>query len=860
MCKVRIVNRMAYSAYPKYSGSQSSNSNSSTPNPSTAAGTGSGGTFISDPYGNLIKVGAGSGTAVGGRDTTRSGGGGGGSKTATSPISGEKVTKQQAEQEQRQIEIGIKQEQRRRASQKLGVITRVTTDPNTGEVTYHSIKGEKYTFPSETQVTYTGREKFGGVQTRETIVFVEEKGEVKAYAPEQFERRYIAEAETRAEETFKKIPKEPIYYTGRIPERGTEVLKYEQLTQEQKEILMPEPPLMMEGLGVRKVKETRYEDTLSEYARSRYLQYKSIGEAQLENKAAQRFLRRIASPVIGVGKVLYAPNWMKDTKPKIDIGQEKYLKTERGLIYDPDVQVVAVAGATAFALSLTPAVVAATVGIGATAYTGTKAFVSRRTPESLADFVLTMPAGMMGTRRIAAKFNKPKITAELGTKVYTAREDVGQVSKMRAAYEIMIGEKKYVVQVPKAIEYGGDITKSVQHTRGAYEFYSKDYRAIQTTTGLTVRRGDITSSIDTYKMFVVNSFARGMKVDALFGRSRTVTEPYVFDELMRYRQITHTELLKVRHPKLYGIDISKQPILTRTKLAGQLTIRPKDVMFDYFKKPRGKSSVQVGFIKETLKVDNIVVSEAKLRSIYGKQARKFVNQIVKGQQYRFTVPKVQTNLGVSDTIGKMFSSKRAGLISETELEIQQPSITAKVRVGAEQFAKQIYQREFKPFSYITPTDFSKASKNMLLDFQTDERTFYPVTNTSLMVSQTSRIRQRVGLRMGLLLSLDMGQRYISRIRLSTRQAQAQQQTLISLIGAEPYTPTPPKQPPIPPGIPPQFPPPITFPGIERKRKMRQLQAFRLRMRYQPSLVPIAQKLVGKRPKILTGLRIRPVVI
>jgi len=83
--------------------------------------------------------------------------------------------------------------------------------------------------------------------------------------------------------------------------------------------------------------------------------------------------------------------------------------------------------------------------------------------------------------------------------------------------------------------------------------------------------------------------------------------------------------------------------------------------------------------------------------------------------------------------------------------------------------------------------------------------------------------------------------------------QLQDVVLISRQKYDWITPTPP-----PPRRPP---PPIWFPpfGFELFEKPKKGKKGIKRLRYQPSLVAVAKKLYGRRPRILTGLFVRPII-
>jgi len=283
-------------------------------------------------------------------------GGRGGTPAITkSPFTGKLLTQKELKQEEQLYKSAIQREQRIKARGKIGVITRRTIDPTTGEITYHGIKGQRYTFPSETRLTYTGVERHGGIPTRETTVYIKEGEKIKAYSEKAIAERYKKEATKRYLETIGKQPRDIKYYTGRIPERETKVLRYEELTPQQRtQLLYSSIPTALYykelGLGkydTRSFRGTdislhrdydRYRDSLSSKEKAFYERYEAIGRAELETGAAKRYFRTVASPFIGASKLLYAPTWDKRLKPKIDIGQEKLFKPSEHPLMDVDIQ------------------------------------------------------------------------------------------------------------------------------------------------------------------------------------------------------------------------------------------------------------------------------------------------------------------------------------------------------------------------------------------------------------------------------------------------------------------------------------------------------------------------------------------
>lgn len=176
-----------------------------------------------------------------------------------SPTERAKAVAEQERKQQETLKTEVKKAQRQVAQRKLGVVTRREVSPE-GEVTYYGIRGQKYTFPSETQVAFTGRERFGGIPTEERPTRLrdlaaerqaEKVGEqiyTSLMARTDQPLYYINPAMTRP---YPGAEPRPIYG---VPGRETIRKRPSELTREEQLGLIPDFPIYP---GVEKVSEIR---------------------------------------------------------------------------------------------------------------------------------------------------------------------------------------------------------------------------------------------------------------------------------------------------------------------------------------------------------------------------------------------------------------------------------------------------------------------------------------------------------------------------------------------------------------------------------------------------------------------------
>lgn len=119
------------------------------------------------------------------------------------PSSQEQV---KAPETEAQKEKALEDIKKKKASSKVGPITRITTNPVTGEKTYQGPKG-KYTFPKE-GLSYSGADKFGGTPSQEQSfipsqgnLYIREKGITKPVAQSGLNKRLEKERAFRLQET-----------------------------------------------------------------------------------------------------------------------------------------------------------------------------------------------------------------------------------------------------------------------------------------------------------------------------------------------------------------------------------------------------------------------------------------------------------------------------------------------------------------------------------------------------------------------------------------------------------------------------------------------------------------------------------
>ena len=306
----------------------------------------------------------------------------------------------------------VQRAQAEKALRKYGKVTKITEDKKKGTVSYHGPGGRKITYPKsgtsfappKNEVRPTTREEFVRSITQKQIT-----GELFR---KQYERTKSIPFEKLAPSQKAIVrSREQVYVTGgRIPERGVEVKRYFELDRDERGTIIPRPTTQQylireleKDLNKQKLKgvvdgpgntrsasknnvlvysdngNLRGKDTSKEQALTR--RYRAIGTQEASPKDFFVELGKIAAtPVKGVGKVLYMPNYT-GRKPIIDVGQHKVLSS-KSLIKDPDVQTAAVVGG----LLALPPVLAAVAGTTIAAPVVVQSLKSP-SPEGLANLV-----------------------------------------------------------------------------------------------------------------------------------------------------------------------------------------------------------------------------------------------------------------------------------------------------------------------------------------------------------------------------------------------------------------------------------------------------------------------------------------
>jgi hypothetical protein len=107
---------------------------------------------------------------------------------------------------QRETERNIRNQQADIATRKLGQIRNVVTDTARGERTFIGMGGLRYTFPIN-DTSFSGRNKFGGIQSRESQILVRANNKIRAYTPSSYDTMQQNEYNRRINETWNRINK-----------------------------------------------------------------------------------------------------------------------------------------------------------------------------------------------------------------------------------------------------------------------------------------------------------------------------------------------------------------------------------------------------------------------------------------------------------------------------------------------------------------------------------------------------------------------------------------------------------------------------------------------------------------------------
>ena len=277
-------------------------------------------------------------------------------------------------------------------------------------------------------------------------------------------------------------------------------------------------------------------------------------------------------------------------------------------------------------------------------------------------------------------------------------------------------------------------------------------------------------------------------------------------------------------------------------------------------------TVDVGMIKERAKIDDVTISQAKVRVAGGRLASQFVRRFsdLRRVEPQFIAPR-PTDLS-------------AGQSAFRTEAILGGKMIASARRGALEFAKSVARTQARPT--IKPvlfapmaTSFSQAKVRVMIGRTTLQKqatrqaqrqalsgrvftttSFRMKTKAIPASKQLSKTLQVLRTRLGLLTPTLT--KTITRQKVGIRTLQ--RQDVFSLFAFEPFRPYLPRPPKF---LPPRTPKGIVFPFLNAEifgEPRRKGKVWKPKFRYTPSLVASSERIFGRRPKMITGLEVRPI--
>lgn len=409
----------------------------------------------------------------------------------------------------------------------------------------------------------------------------------------------------------KKRKRGHLYSVGKIPEKGSTLKTYDQLTKGERGSLLYKEPGYKLGTGkpeeYYKFKYPAYGlGKLSPQEKAYYERRMAAGAANLESGAAKEFVKGMGryTGITGLGKILYSRKLKKPyakmdiqagaytlvkpkpKKPIIDIGQSKIFATDKPLISDPDVQVTLGYVGAGVAFSMLPAWVGGSAAIAGGAYGVTEA-ITKPSPTSLASGLISAGIFAGGAKGLTRVFKKPKIVSETAQKYVTKTMPEGKrVTALKAVYDVKVGSTKYKIEMPRGFETGKMVSSKLEVSKGYYSYIerAKGFTAQQVSYGFTLQKGKgITLGRDYFKMVVPRGkVAKGKKVDILWGKTYGKTREIAqVKGMKRYATGTYSELIGKRTTKIVtkkrvSPEEYKDYLVGKGKIAYKESFYPKE--------------------------------------------------------------------------------------------------------------------------------------------------------------------------------------------------------------------------------------------------------------------------------------------
>jgi len=292
---------------------------------------------------------------------------------------------------------------------------------------------------------------------------------------------------------------------------------------------------------------------------------------------------------------------------------------------------------------------------------------------------------------------KAKITSTQGQKIAVTQNNAGQKTLVQAKFKINVGKKTYNVD-SVGQEFAINLNKNVQSTVGGFKFQAGKVKAIQTNKGIRVRGSDTVASVTNYKQVTI--------LKEIAGKPSKVSYSYG-------QKITRSDLI-----------IQDQGLNTYSSIAVGTTSKAKIVPFsklrNVFKKSKIENTkfdaLEVGRVKEVMKVDKVTYSQAALKEVRGKPA---ANVLKKYKTDYKTYPASKKGLEVFRETGgktgtKVKQATMGGSVTET---------IGTLRTGAIKTAQALYKQQAKPLHYTTQiaTTLTLSKPSLKQNIQTKQK-------------------------------------------------------------------------------------------------------------------------------------------
>lgn len=736
---------------------------------------------------------------------------------------------EQIEKEEKRQELAVQQEQRKMARRKIGAISRVETSP-TGEVTYYSIKGQKYTFPSKVETEFTGATKFGGKPSLE-----------QPFIPQQ----------TKVTSAVRETPAQRSLILGFISGQLGDS-KFQQLARkryfEAREMLpAPQYAEAQLGSGAFRIRgelpsmpyqmpQVMPKRTFTELYEMPYGELKPLTGQQIYALEKDRQLQKYSEHVMRLStrrKAFYESEGMK-----------RIAATAKFITFGKPMEERGIVGRTAE--EYVGAIMKRSIAFGGyipesfeKAYLIGKGFGMKETrPAILSELragavrvgeIYKKPSTYLLAGTGAFFMTAPKfIAAQQKPSIVTTQEQIA-TTQLDEGYETLvisksiveIGKKQYdIYGVGK--EYSVKIKPETYATIGKFKYETHDSQAMQIASGFRIKTETGTRALSDYYTLAKSGGAEFFQR----GKIKIGTETIIEDELS-----TDVALALTKGSKFVRAKGDYEKLIEATQA----------------QKP---FSIEAGIIKETAKIDSVTFGKAKFLEYRGEDFFKKFWEIEKAKPLE--LPK----FGGATTELKYGTDTGAGTI-------------AQLRAGAQQFAKAKYIADTRPM--IAPSLIStgvtqqkvrqqaKQTQRQLARFNATQKVQQAaIQKQNTLIKQLQRPVQDITSRAKVSSAqfLDIfsiskpSQKVSQRVVL---QQQQQQDLMLDMVVPGGFGTTTPKV------IPPPLPklPIIPFPLPKLYRKPKKPKGLKgAKFKYMPSLVAIDVMAFGRKPKFLTGFEVR----